>query len=91
MNFKYQYGEKNGIRSSSVVVSEELKDEIDAALGTGQRSAFLERAGWLLLALLFNDHVELDDWLKWAERNMNGREFERFVDARCYFHNRDEL
>lgn len=90
MNFKYQYGEKNGIRSSSVVVSDELKEEIDAMFGPGQRSALLERAGWLLLALLSGDKIEIDEWLNWAALNMNKREWGRFCIGREHFGGDDE-
>jgi len=81
INFRYPYGEKGGIRSSSIVVSDELKDAIDSRYGNRQRSAFLERAGWLLLGLLENDRELLDDLLKFAHGRMKMEDIDAVYDG----------
>lgn len=85
MDFRYRYGKKRGVRSTSVVLSEELRDAIDEAYGDRQRSAFLERAGWLLLALLDDDKDAIDRWLDWSDKNTSLDERDRFAHGREYF------
>jgi hypothetical protein len=78
---KYKYGEKSGIRSSSVVLTDELKEAIDDAFGLNSRSSFLERAGWFVLYLMNGDEQGITNWMTWVKKNFKEAEYEKFFDG----------
>jgi hypothetical protein len=88
IDFRYPYGTKGGNRCSSVSVSDELKAALDDTVNN--RSAFMERASWLLLALLHGNAEAIESWEQWAERNMDRETFTRLGDSMLYFVYGDE-
>jgi hypothetical protein len=87
IDFRYPYGTKGGGRSSSISVSDELKCALDDAVGEGNRSAFMERASWLLLALMQKNASAIESWHEWAEKNIDITLIE---DSMLYFVYGDE-
>jgi len=81
---KYKYGEKSGIRSSSVVLTDELKEAIDKAFGRHNRSSFLERSGWFVLYLMQGDEQGIADWMEWVRKSFRKADYEKFADSLFY-------
>ena len=64
---KYKYGERERGRSTSLLLSKELKEKMDEVCGgEGQRSSWAERWLRLAVAVQMEDRKAVEKWVEWA-------------------------
>jgi len=88
---KYKYGERERGRSTSLLLSKELKEKMDEVCGgEGQRSSWAER--WLRLAVAVQEEDEegVDEWVEWAKKELSPADIMRMAVAMdCIAHGLD--